>query len=84
MLVTAALVLSTRRRPPLISLYLALMFCYGVAISVNDGWNEQIVKRGWTSHNIPSVLEPKVSLGWLALLVAALAVERFWFSRAPR
>jgi hypothetical protein len=82
MLVVAALLLSARRVPAVLSLYLALMFCYGLAIAVNDGWNEQVVKRGWTSHNIPSVLQPKVSLAWLALLVAALAVERFWFARS--
>jgi hypothetical protein len=84
MLAVTALLLSTRRVPALLSLYLALMFCYGVAVSFNDGWNEQVVKRGWTSHSLPSVLEPKVSLAWLALLVAAFAVERFWFSRSGR
>jgi hypothetical protein len=41
-----------------------------------------MVKRGWTSHNIPSVLQPKLGLAWLTLLVAALLIERFWFSRA--
>jgi hypothetical protein len=82
MLVITALLLSARSRPKLLSLYLALMFCYGVAVAFNDGWNEQVVKRGWTSHNIPSVLQPKISLAWLALVVAALLIERFWFSRA--
>ncbi|MGN6378207.1 MAG: hypothetical protein ACTHNU_04590 [Gaiellales bacterium] len=52
--------------------YLALLLPYGVMVSANDGWNEQIVKRGWTSVGIPSVLNPSVSWGWLILLAAAV------------
>ena len=40
--------------------YLALMFCYGIANFANDIWIEQVVKRGWTSWEIPNVLEPRV------------------------
>jgi hypothetical protein len=82
MLVVAALLLSARRRLPLLlSLYLALMLCYGVAVSANDGWNEQVVKRGWTDTAPPSVLQPKLSLAWLVLVAAAVAVQRLWFAR---
>ena len=27
--------------------YLALALCYGLGVSIQDGWHEQIVKRGW-------------------------------------
>ena len=65
MLVITALLISRRRGiPTALSLYLALMLCYGLAVSFNDGWNEQVVKRGWTSHNPPSVLSPSLSVAW--------------------
>jgi hypothetical protein len=54
--------------------YLALLLCYGVMVAANDGWNEQIVKRGWTGRGLPSVITPTVSWGWLVLLVAATAL----------
>jgi hypothetical protein len=76
-----ALVLSARRLPTPLSLYLSLLFCYGVAVSANDGWNEQVVKRGWVDTQIPSVLTPKLSAAWAVLLVCALAVHLLWFNR---
>ena len=82
MLVVTALLISRRRGiPTALSLYLALMLCYGLAVSFNDGWNEQVVKRGWTSHNPPSVLSPSLSVAWAVVLVAAVLVHRFWFTR---
>jgi hypothetical protein len=53
--------------------YLALLLCYGVMVSANDGWNEQLVKRGWTSHDLPSVLSPALNSG-TAILVAAAVI----------
>jgi hypothetical protein len=58
----------TRLRPALGG-YLALLVGYGVMVAANDGWNEQIVKRGWTSRGVPDVITPGVSWGWLFLLV---------------
>jgi hypothetical protein len=82
MLVITALLVSRRRGiSTALSLYLALMLCYGLAVSFNDGWNEQVVKRGWTSHNPPSVLSPSLSVAWAVVLVAAVLVHRFWFAR---
>jgi hypothetical protein len=63
----------TRLRPVL-SGYLALLLGYGVMVSANDGWNEQIVKRGWTSHGLPSVLNPALNLGWAILIVVAVVL----------
>jgi hypothetical protein len=82
MLVITGLLLSRRRGlATALSFYLALMTCYGIAVAANDGWNEQFVKRGWTDTQLPSVLQPKPSLAWLTLILAALAVQRFWFAR---
>ena len=54
--------------------YLALLLCYGVMVSANDGWNEQLVKRRWTSHGLPSVLSPALNYGTAILIVAAVIV----------
>jgi hypothetical protein len=81
MLAVTALVLSARRLPLALSLYLSLLLCYGVAVSANDGWNEQVVKRGWVHTQIPSVLTPSLSVAWAVLLVSAAAVHLLWFHR---
>jgi len=52
---------------------LALMLCYAIANMANDAWDEQVVKRGWTHWQIPSVLTPKASAAWgLVVLAAAI------------
>jgi hypothetical protein len=51
--------------------YLALMLVYGLTNMVNDLWGEQVVKRGWSSWEVPSVLHPAASLAWAAMLLAA-------------
>ncbi|HET7172487.1 MAG TPA: hypothetical protein VFI18_12685 [Gaiellales bacterium] len=53
--------------------YLALMLAYGTLVALNDGWNEQIVKRGWTDVGTPKVLNPAPNPS-TALLVAITAV----------
>lgn len=56
--------------------YIALMFGYGVVNAVQDAWGEQIVKRGWSSHHIPSAAEPQLHPVWLVVLtIGAVA----WF-----
>jgi hypothetical protein len=60
---------ATRLRP-LLGVYLALLLGYGVMVAANDGWNEQIVKRGWTTRGLPDVITPSLSGGWGLLLVA--------------
>jgi hypothetical protein len=81
MLAVTALVLSARRMPAVLSLYLSLLLCYGVAVSANDGWNEQVVKRGWVDTKIPSVLTPSFSVAWAVVVASALAVHLLWFQR---
>jgi len=90
LLVTTALLLSRLLggicRPwmrTLVAAILSLMLVYGLANMVNDLWIEQVVKRGWTSWQVPDVLEPAVSLAWAALLIAAALCCAFFFSRRP-
>jgi hypothetical protein len=72
----------TRLRPVLGG-YLALLVGYGMMVAANDGWNEQIVKRGWTLRGLPSVLTPTVSWGWLVLLAIAATLYVTAY-RSPR
>jgi hypothetical protein len=51
--------------------YLSLMFCYGLVNIANDFWTEQIFERGWTTWQIPNVLEPSLSAGWAIIVIAA-------------
>ena len=54
--------------------YLALMFCYGIGNIANDFWLEQVVKRGWTTWQIPNVLDPRVTVAWAIIVVAAAGI----------
>jgi hypothetical protein len=83
MLALAALAFSRLPRPRALDPYLALMLAYGVGNLVNDDWLEQVVKRGWTNHEVPSVLVPAANWGWAVVLVGAVVVWRIWF-RQPR
>jgi hypothetical protein len=69
--------LARRARAPalrlVVGLYLGLQIAYGLANTAQDAWLEQIAKRDWTTSVIPSVLNPKLSLPWLGIAVAALA-----------
>jgi hypothetical protein len=79
MLALTALAFSRLPRPRVLDAYLALMLAYGVGNLVNDDWLEQVVKRGWTNHEVPSILTPAANWGWAAVLVGAFVVWRFWF-----
>ncbi len=84
MLALTALALSRLPRPRVLDGYLALMLAYGVGNLVNDDWLEQVVKRGWTNPEVPSILTPAANWGWAAVLVGAFAVWRFWFRQPSR
>ena len=90
LLVVTALLLSRLlggvRRPAsrtLTAAILSLMLVYGWTNIVNDLWIEQVVKRGWTSWEVPDVLFPSFSLAWGAMLVAAAAIYIAFFARRP-
>jgi hypothetical protein len=63
--------------------YLALMAVYGIGNIANDAWIEQVVKRGWTTWEIPSVLRPSLTIAWgvIVLGAAALYAASVWWSR---
>lgn len=63
------------------SAYLALMFCYGVANIANDFWIEQVVKRGWTTWQIPNVLEPRATIAWGIIVLSAVMLWAFGVRR---
>jgi hypothetical protein len=52
--------------------YLGTMFAYGSVNCVQDAWNEQFVKRGWTDEGIPSALLPGLKLIWLVVIGLAI------------
>jgi hypothetical protein len=64
--------------------YLALMLCYGAAILANDVWLEQVVKRGWTDWEVPSVLEPGPTAAWGVLLLASAVLWAVLLALAGR
>jgi hypothetical protein len=85
LLVLSALLLSRQMSAhrPAIGAYLALMLVYGIGNIANDFWLEQVVRRGWTSWRVPSVLEPRPTWAWLVIVVATVALWLWWISR-PR
>jgi hypothetical protein len=84
MLALTALALSRLPRPRVMDAYLALMLAYGIGNLVNDDWLEQVVKRGWTSHEVPGILTPAANWGWAAVLLGAAAIWWLWFRQPSR
>jgi hypothetical protein len=81
LLVLSALLLSRtlnsvrgRKLRSAVTAYLALMLCYGVGNIANDFWIEQIFKRGWTSWQIPNVLEPRPTIAWGIIVLVSAAI----------
>jgi hypothetical protein len=85
LLALAALALSRAARTRSLAAYLSLMLAYGLANAFQDGWNEQLWKRGSVDHHIESVLRPELSVGWLTILAGAAGIYAFRFRPArPR
>ena len=86
LLVLIALLLS---RPQLVgdwlrrvyALLVSLMLVYGVANLVQDLWHEQVVKRGWTERDIPSVTTPRLAAIWVLVLAGTCVVYALGFAR---
>lgn len=64
--------------------YPALLLVYGIANAVQDAWTEQIVKRGWTSYEIPTLLVPTAHAAWLYILAASLIIALLFAWSAGR
>jgi hypothetical protein len=88
LLVLSALLLSRQRlvHRGLGNVYaclVGLMLAYGVANVANDLWHEQIVKRGWTSWDVPPALQPGVRPIWGIIVAATALLYLLGFAR-PR
>jgi hypothetical protein len=59
--------------------YLAFMLAYGIANFANDFWLEQVVKRGTTEHDIPSMLRPELSVAWGLLALGTVGARLVLF-----
>ena len=59
----------------------SLMLVYGVANLVQDLWHEQVVKRGWTESDIPSVTTPRLAAIWVLVLAGTGVVYALGFAR---
>jgi hypothetical protein len=55
------------------ALYVSLMLSYGLALALQDGWNEQLVKRGAVAAKLPDVIRPSLSPAWAGILAGAVA-----------
>ncbi len=89
LLVVTALLLSrtltalSSRMRALVGAYLAALSLYGLANVANDFWLEQVVKRGLTHWEFPSMVAPALTLDWLILLALAAVVYLVFFRQAP-
>jgi hypothetical protein len=91
LLILSALILSravpdVRRRGlrRVLGAYLSLMFCYGLWNIANDFWTEQVFKRGWTTWQIPNVLQPTLGIAWGILVAAAAVLFVVWVRQPAR
>jgi hypothetical protein len=89
LLVLSALLLSRPRltSDPLRYVYSALvslMLVYGSVNLVQDFWHEQVVKRDWSSWDVPTALEPEPSVIWALMIVATGLVCALGFARGHR
>lgn len=64
----------SRLRWPL-TIYVAFMLVYGVTNAVQDFWGEQLVKRGTTTTEFPSMLRPDITPAWGLVLLATFAIS---------
>ena len=63
------------------SLLVSALLAYGAANLVQDFWHEQVVKRGWTEHDIPSVTTPRVAVVWVLVVGATALAYALGFAR---
>ena len=62
--------------------FLSLLLAFGLGNIANDAWLEQIAERGWSSHQLPSVLGFTANWLWLAVLLTGGLVWLAWLSTA--
>lgn len=69
-----------RLRWPL-TIYVAFMLVYGFTNMVQDFWGEQLVKRGTTTTEFPSMILPKLTPAWGLVIIATalVAIALHWY-----
>lgn len=67
-----------------LAVLLALMLAYGLTNAIEDGWHEQVVKRGWADWKIPDALVPGARPVWGFVLAATAVLWLTWSRRAAR
>ncbi|WP_114795040.1 hypothetical protein [Gaiella occulta] len=63
-----------RRLRACLGVYLAFLLVYGTANAVQDAWLEQVVKRGWSTTELPMMLVPSARPAWIVIVVLTSAV----------
>jgi hypothetical protein len=56
-----------------LTIYVAFMLVYGITNMLQDFWGEQLVKRGTTTTEFPSMVLPKLTPAW-GLMILATAI----------
>lgn len=57
-----------------LGIYVAVLLTYGSANALQDAWNEQLVKRGTSNSQLPSVIRPDLSPAWLGIVLGAVVI----------
>jgi hypothetical protein len=86
LLALSALVLSRprlagRRLRLVYGALVSLQLAYAIVNLAEDGWHEQVVKRGWAGWDIPSALVPGPDAIWLVVLAGAAVAFGLGFAR---
>jgi hypothetical protein len=76
LLALGALILARRRSAGWHRLHLALQLAYGAAVTAQDAWHEQVVKRGLATRRLPDVIRPRPTRAWAGLLACTPLVRR--------
>jgi hypothetical protein len=64
----------TKRQGTALAVYVALLLTYGLANALQDGWNEQLVKRGTFGSALSSMIRPDLSWAWAGILLGAVGI----------
>ena len=65
------------RRRTALAAWMSGLFAYGLGNVANDVWGEQVVKRGWSGWEMPSVVRPSGTWLWLVVLAVGAAIFVF-------
>lgn len=67
----------------ILGFYVSLLAVYALSNMFNDLWGEQIVKRGWSSWEVPDLLRPTLSAAWAAMVAVAALIYVVLVRRRP-